>query len=548
MKYAFLFFSLFLGCSEPQEDQKKIASTKKAAPWFENVANEVGIDHTFYSGDVGNYYIIETMGGGAALFDFDNDGDLDLYITQGNVLEGRLRSSLQNKLYENVGGEFEERGVVDGTQYSIGVTTGDYNNDGFVDLYITNFGRNTLLKNKGDGSFEDVTEIAGVGESAFSACAEFSDLDLDGDLDLFVTNYLDWTPETEKECFSEQNRRDYCNPSSYVAPIPDTLYFNNGDGTFSNVSQQSGIASIAGTGLGLAIATIDGDHLPDIFVANDGMPDRLWINQGNGTFKESAMLLGCAVDDSGKEKASMGVELMDADQDGDLDLLVTTLFKETDSFYLNDGGIFVDATARWGLAADTRTYTRWGIAVEDFDNDGLDDLYEATGRVRWQADNWSESDWLAEPNLLFTQEKLGRFSLVDSEGGVSSPLVKSAHGVSSGDIDGDGGVDLIVVNKDATVDVLKNVVQNRGNWIVLDVRNKHSSPALGAVVKVTLTAGTVVTKHVRSGHGYASASDPRIHLGLGDEAEVASVSVQWPDGSTKIIESLEAGSIYIITP
>ena len=548
MKYAFLFFLLFLGCSEPQEEQKKIAATKKVAPWFENVAHEVGIDHTFYSGDVGKYYIIETMGGGAALFDYDNDGDLDLYITQGNVLDDALLASLQNKLYENVGGEFEERGVVDDTQYSIGVTTGDYNNDGLVDLYITNFGRNTLLKNKGDGYFEDVTEIAGVGESAFSASAEFSDLDLDGDLDLFVTNYLDWTPETEKECFSEQNRRDYCNPSSYDAPISDTLYFNNGDGTFTNVSQQSGIASIAGTGLGLAIATIDGDHLPDIFVANDGMPDRLWINQGNGTFKESAMLLGCAVDDSGKEKASMGVELMDADQDGDLDLLVTTLFKETDSFYLNDGGIFVDATARWGLAADTRTYTRWGIAVEDFDNDGLDDLYEATGRVRWQADNWSESDWLAEPNLLFTQEKLGRFSLVDSAGGVSSPLIKSAHGVSAGDIDGDGGVDLIVVNKDATVDVLKNVVQTRGNWIVLDVRNKHSSPALGAVVKVTLTDGTVVTKHVRSGGGYASASDPRIHLGLGDEAEVASVSVQWPDGSTKIIESLEAGSTYIITP
>lgn len=544
----FLFIAVLLtGCSDPALEQPIPSKKTTSAPWFKEVSNDIGVNHTYFSGAEGKYNIIETMGGGAALFDFDNDGDLDLYITQGNTLEGELLTSFQNKLYENVRGEFEERKVVDDSQYSIGVTTGDYNNDGFVDLYVTNFGSNTLLKNNGDGTFDDVTSIADVGEEAFSACAEFADVDLDGDLDLFVTNYLDWTPDTEKECFSEQNRRDYCNPSSYDAPIKDTLYLNNGDGTFTDVTEASGIASVQGTGLGMAIAPINEDNLPDIFVANDGMPDRLWINQGDGTFKESAMLLGCAVDDSGKEKASMGVELMDFDQDGDLDLLITTLFRETDSFYLNEGGIFIDATARWGLAADTRTYTRWGIAVEDFNNDGLDDLYEATGRVRWQADNWDE-DWLAEPNLLFTQETAGRFTLIDSKEWDTPLLVKSAHGLAAGDIDGDGGIDLIVINKDAKVDVLKNVVQNRGNWIMLDIRNKHGAPALGAIAKVSLSDGTVVTKHVRSAHGYASASDPRIHLGLGEATGITSVIVQWSDGSTKTIEPLEAGSTYRITP
>ena len=548
MKYLLSILVVVTGCSDSEIEQAVSVQDSKSAPWFEEVSNTIGVDHTYFSGAKGDYNIIETMGGGAALFDFDNDGDLDLYITQGNNLQGALLATLQNKLYENVHGSFEERTIIDDSRYSIGVTSGDYNNDGFVDLYITNFGRNTLLKNNGDGSFEDVTVIAGVGEGAFSACAEFADLDLDGDLDLFVTNYLDWTPETEKACFSEQNRRDYCNPSSYDAPVADTLYFNNGDGTFTNVSEQSGIALIAGTGLGLAIAPMNDDNLPDIFVANDGMPDRLWINEGDGTFTESAMLFGCAVDDSGKEKASMGVALKDVDQDGDLDLFVTTLFKETDSFYRNEGGMFVDATARWGLAADTRTYTRWGIAVEDFNNDGLVDLYEATGRVRWQADTWADSDWLAEPNLLFTQQKSGRFSLVDSAGGVSSPLIKSSHGVAAGDIDGDGGIDLIVVNKDATVDVLRNVVLNRGNWVLLDVRNEFGSPALGAIANVTFADGTVVTEHVRAAHGYASASDPRIHLGVGKATEITSVFVQWPNGSTKTIESLKVGSTHRIMP
>jgi hypothetical protein len=244
----------------------------------------------------------------------------------------------------------------------------------------------------------------------------------------------------------------------------------------------------------------------------------------------------------------MGVELMDIDQDGDLDLLVTTLFRETDSFFVNESGVYVDATARYGLAADTRTYTRWGIAAADFDNDGVDDLYEATGRVRWQADNWDTDNWLAEPNLLFTRQVGGRFTLVEPGGGVEQPLIAAAHGVAAGDIDGDGGVDLVVVNKDAPVNVLLNCARERGHWIMLDVRNAHDGPAIGASVDVELDSGMHIAKHVQVARGYTSAGDYRMHIGLGDDAVVHSVTVQWPDGSVKMFESLPRDSVHVLRP
>ena len=553
MKRALLALVLLpLSCSsEPPQPTVSEPEATAVEPWLEDVREQIGVDHTYFSGDTGQFYIIETMGGGAALFDHDNDGDLDLYLTQGNVLDGAPDATRGNRLFEQDDkGMFVDRSDASGTgdtRYSVGVTTGDYDGDGQVDLYVTNLGRNTLYRNLGDGTFADVTASAGVGGDAFSACAEFADIDLDGDLDLFVTNYLDWTTETEKPCYSEQNRRDYCNPASYDAPIADVLYRNEGDGTFVDISEASGIGAVSGTGLGVAIACIDDDDWPDIIVGNDGMDDRLWINQGDGTFIERGMELGCAVDNSGTPKASMGVELFDVDDDGDLDLLVTTLFKETDSFFLNENGVFVDATARFGLAADTRSFTRWGLSSVDLDNDGAEELYEATGRVRWQSDTWSEDDWLAEPNLLFTRNDRGRFVPVP-DAGMRTPVIATAHGVASGDIDGDGGMDLVVVNKDAQVNVLRNVVADRGNAVILDVRTAAGAPAIGARADLVLQDGRTITRTVRSGRGYASASDPRIHVGVGSDGGVSSVTIRWPTGETASFETLPTGTVHVLKP
>ena len=539
-----------LACADPADHSGPVE--RAAQGWFVEESADRGVEVRYARGASGNYYIVETMGGGTALLDYDDDGDLDLYLVQGGSLDDAPGDSHVNRLLENTGqGRFVDRtagsGAGDGG-YGIGVATGDFDGDGDIDLYVTNLGRNTLLRNEGGGRFLDVTEAAAVEGPGFSACSAFADVDGDGDLDLFVTSYLDWTTQTERVCFDNQSRRDYCNPEVYDAPMADMLYLNEGDGTFRDASIESGMAAVRGTGLGVAIADVSGDDLPDIFVANDGMPDRLWINQGDGLFIERGMQLGCAVDDSGKEKAGMGADLRDVDRDGDLDVLVTNLFGETDSLFINDGGVFVDGAARWGIAAPSRPYTGWGMALADFDNDGLDDLFVATGRVRWQPDLFSATDPLAEPDQLYRQGEDGRFIAVTPRGGTAASLIAAAHGVASGDIDGDGGVDLIVVNKDASVSLLRNIVPDRGNWVMLDVRTGSGAPAIGAVVTLELPDGTRPRRVVRTSRGYASAHDPRIHVGLGDAETIASVVVRWPSGDTRTVGPLAAGRVHVIAP
>ena len=556
MKRTVLCLLLF-GCNDEQHQisQPDVthASTDTPVIWFEDVAQNIGINFNYHSGDNGNFYIIETMGGGVALFDYDNDSDLDLYLTQGNNLAADLDPTLTNKLFENDGtGIFKDVTLKSGSgdsSYSLGVATGDYNNDGFVDLYITNYGRNTLLKNNQDGTFEDVTSYAGVGDKSFSACAAFVDIDNDDDLDLFVTNYLDWSAEDEIDCFSQLTRRDYCAPEAYRSPISDSLYLNNGDGTFTDISSQSNISSKKGTGLGIGIGDFSNDGFADIFVANDGMQDQLWINQGDNTFIDQALLYGCSVDNTGKSKASMGVALSDIDNDGDLDLYVTTLFQETDSFFINSQGSMIDSTSRWGVAADTRVYTGWSIILNDFNNDGQVDLYETTGRVRWQADQFDDADWLAEPNLLFTLEG-EKFKLIEPLGGTSEPLVYTAHGAATGDINKDGFLDIIIVNKDRNVNVLQNILSEEGqnNWIRLDIRNKFGSPALGAIAEITLPNQNKYYKLVQSSTGYASSQDPAIHIGLGDATEISDLKITWQNGVTKTLGTLKASQTHIIYP
>ena len=539
MKYVLLaLLSVLASCSKEVEETP-VAPTHQ--PWFEDAAKEWGVDFTYQNGAEGNFHIKEVTGGGAALFDYDNDGDLDLYIVQGSAVEG-------NALFENVHGTFVNRSQSSGADdkgYGIGVATGDYDNDGDVDLYVTNIGVNALLRNDGNGKFTDVTTFSGTEDEGFSACSAFGDLDGDGDLDLVVTKYLDVELITDRECLDARSQRTYCNPTIYDAPMHDSLFINNGDGTFTDATESSGLASVKGTGLGVFISDLTGDALPDIFIANDAMPDRLWVNQGDGTFIDEAMHRNIATDDSGMAKAGMGATPVDFDQDGNFDVFVTNIYGESDSFYKNEGDFFQDITRRTGLSAETRTYTRWGIAFIDFNNDGLLDLYETTGGVVSGPNSYSDDDPLAEPNLLFVQGENGRFSKVIPQGGTRELLIGSSHGVASGDIDGDGGIDLVVVNSNKPVNILKNVLTDRGNWIAYTLLNKHGAPAIGATMEVVLNNGRSLFSQVQTSLGYASVHSPTLHFGIGKHA-IEKVVITWKGGSQQVFENPDLNRMYTL--
>jgi len=535
----FCAICLLFSCSQ-KEDESHVTSPD-TSPWFEDVARDWGVDFTYNNGAEGEFRISEVTGGAPALFDFDNDGDLDLYIVQG-------KNELGNALYENKDGVFIDRSVESGANdsgYGIGVSTGDYDNDGDTDLYVTNLGDNALLRNDGGGKFTDTTVQAGVEDDGFSACSAFGDVDLDGDLDLVVTRYLDTDRITDRECLDALSRRTYCNPTIYEAEVHDILFMNNGDGTFTNVTKQAGLSEVKGTGLGVFITDLTHDNLPDIFIANDAMPDRLWVNQGNGTFVDDASNRNIAMDDSGAAKAGMGATPVDIDQDGDHDVYVTNIYGESDSFYRNEGDFFQDMTRRSGLSAESRAYTRWGIVFADFNNNTRLDLYVTTGGVVSGANSYSKIDPLAEPNLLFEQDDSLRFSKVNPIGGTSEMLIASSHGVASGDIDGDGGVDVVVVNSNSPVYILKNVVENRGNWVSFQILNQHGSHAIGATVEIELDDGTQLNAQVLTASGFASSHDPRVHFGLGTHS-IHQAVVRWPDGFSKTLESPELHKTHII--
>jgi hypothetical protein len=420
----------------------------------------------------------------------------------------------------------------------MGVAAGDYDNDGDVDLYVTHLGPNLLLQNDGRGRFRDVTDRAGVGDRSWSTSAAFFDYDGDGDLDLYVANYIRWSESTELSCYSLSGAPDYCSPANYDAPAPDTLYRNDGVGTFTDVSNSAGLRAAFGTGLGVVSGDLDGNGRADLFVANDGMANQLWLNQGAGRFLDRALLLGCALDEDGKAKAGMGVDAVDIDFDDDLDLLVVNLDGESDSFYRNQGRYFTDDTAGVGLRAASRPFTRFGAALVDFDNDGWLDLYQANGRVGLQTVLHSEDPY-AEPNLLFRGTPSGRFEVVEPRGGTEGLLVATSRAAAFGDIDNDGGVDVLVVNRDGPAHLLRNRVIGRGHWIGFRVVDEHGRDALGADVRLSV-GGRRVRRTVRAAFSYLASNDPRVHVGLGRETRVTGVTVRWPDGKSEDFGDFEA--------
>jgi len=540
-RVAVLALAALAGCGGPPSPDPAPGATNAAPAWFEEIAAERGLDFRHRSGHEERYLFPEIVGGGVALFDMDGDADLDAYLVQSGRLDGTGEG---NRLYRNDGsGRFED--VTDGSGagdrgYGMGVAAGDADGDGDTDLYVTNLGPNALLLNDGQGRFTDATGRAGVGDPGWSTSAAFFDHDLDGDLDLYVVNYVNWQPSTEQECYHKTGLPDYCLPTNYNAPATDRLYRNDGDARFTDVTAEAGIDRAFGNGLGVVVSNFDGNGRPDVFVANDTMMNQLWIHHGDEGFRDEALLRGCALDEHGVAKAGMGVEARDLDDDGDSDLLVVNLEGQTDSYFRNTDGFFDDRTGAIGLAGAPRSYTRFGIGLADFDNDGRLDLYEANGSVIFDAAA-ATGDPYAQPNLLLRGTPGGRFEPVEPLGGTATPLVHTSRGVAFGDVDGDGGVDAVVVNRDGPAYLLRNVHPRRGHWVGFRVLDANGADALGATVRLRAGDRTVV-RDVRAAYGYCASHDPRVHVGLGPAAEVADVTVTWPDGRREGFGSFEAGS------
>ena len=505
-------------------------------PWFVEEARERGIDFEHHSGFDGTPMLPDIVGGGAALVDVDGDGDLDAYLVQSGRLPARgAQPAPGNRLYLNRGdGTFAEASDIgDGADagYGMGVAAGDYDDDGDVDLYVTNTGPNALLRNDGNGRFANVAASAGVADPGWGSAAAFLDLDADGDLDLFVVNYINWSPGIERDCYY-RGAPTYCAPTTYNAPAPDKLYRNDGDGTFSDVTVPAGLAAAYGNGLGVVGADFDRDGRIDVFVANDRNVNQLWMNQGDLHFRDLAADWGSAVDEHGVAKAGMGVAAADVDDDGDSDLLVVNFEGETDSFFRNEGAWFSDQTAAVGLGATSGRHTRFGVALSDFDNDGLLDLYEANGKV--DGDPSAAPDPFAEPNVLYRGRASvrglsdGAYRLEAMGSGAAEPLVHTSRGVAIGDVDDDGGLDLLVVNRDGPAYLLMNRAP-RGNWVRFRVLTASGRDAHGATVSARVGERRV-HRDVQPAASYFASNDPRVHFGLGDHAEVTDVAVRFPGG------------------
>lgn len=543
-----LFCALAASCSKAppanQANSSRSPVTAQGEPWFEEVAAQANVDFKHSSGAFGRFWIPEMETGGVGLLDYDGDGNLDIFCVNGGSLNPAATHRPGHKLYRNLGQwKFEDvtdrAGVAGHGAYGMGCACADYDGDGDIDIYVTGLGRNILYRNNGDGTFTDVTREAGVAVESWSTSAAFFDYDGDGHLDLVVANYIKWSPEQELECYSQGGRRDYCSPMNYKAAAMDALFHNRGDGAFENVTRSAGLDQAYGNGLGVACADFNGDGRLDIFVANDAMPNQLWINQGNGTFVDEAMIRGCAVNAYGVARAGMGVAAADIDQDGWLDLYVTHLVSEGNGVFMNRKGYFTDTQHPKGPAAVSVPDTGFGVGFADFDHDGHLDVYIANGRVKYGQRQFDPNDPYAEPNTLLRGVGNGQFEEVVPQGGVAQPLVATSRGAAFGDLDNDGDLDIVVVNRDGPVHLLRNIAPKKGTWILLRVLKRNGTHALNSVVRVE-AGGRTYWRHVQPNQSYCSSHDPRIHVGLGAAQQVDRVVVRWPSGVEEAFGPFEA--------
>ncbi len=523
-----------LGCGRP-------TGAPISTPPFDEVAAQTGLRFIHNPYPSGQFYMPEIMGSGVALFDYDNDGDLDVYLVQAMPLDRRQAApSTGNRLFRNElvpSGKlsFTDVTAVSGTgavMYGMGVATGDYDADGFTDLYVTAFGHNILYRNRGDGTFENVTAIAGVDDERWSTSAAFLDYDRDGDLDLFVLNYVDFTVANHKPCAAPSGEPDFCTPKAYRG-VPARLFRNNGNGRFTDVSASSGISSAFGPGLGVTCGDFDGDGWMDIYVANDTSPNLLWRNRRNGTFADQGLMTGVAYSEDGLAKAGMGVSAGDYDNDGDEDIAVVNLAREGATLFQNDSGGFQDVSLRLALRPLTLAGTGFGAGFIDYDNDGWLDLFVANGAVTL-VESLRGTVWpYRQKNTLLRNAGGVRFEPV-----AIGEREEVGRGAAFGDVDNDGDVDVLVSNNNGPVRLFLNRTSTPSLSVSLD-------RGAGAMVSVLRRGASTLRRRSRTDASYLSASDSRVHFGLGGGGTIEAIEVLWPEGRVDRFPPPPAGTPFV---
>ncbi len=526
---------------------------------FEDIAQKAGVHSVTENCPTPEKHQPETMLAGVGLFDYDGDGLLDIYLVNGADMPSLVKTGpkYSNRLYRNNGdGTFTdvtERAGLAGAGYGMGVAAADYDNDGRADLFLANVNGNQLFHNNGDGTFTDVTKKAGLsgaiynGRKVWSVAAGWFDYNNDGLLDLFVVNYVQWDPRYEPVCMG-LNGRGYCHPNSF-APLPNTLYRNNGDGTFTDVSAETGISSVLGKGMGVAFADYDGDGWPDVFVANDNSPNLLFHNLGGNRFEEVGLQAGVAYNEEGNVLAGMGVEFRDVNNDGLPDIWHTAIENETFPLYLNTGnGAFVSAGQSSRLANLTRLMSGWSNGVVDLDNDGWKDLVVARSNVMDNIAEISKHFTYAEPNSVFRNLGNGQFEDVSATAGVDFTRPAPNRGLAYGDLDNDGRMDLVITALGAPVRVLRNVTETNNHWILLKLEGtKSNRMGLGAEIRITTDDGRKIYNHATTSTGYAASSDPRVHFGLGTSRVIREIEIRWPSGTRQLLHDVTSDRVLVVT-
>ncbi len=518
---------------------------------FRDVTASAGITFRHDNAHSEERYLIETMGAGAAWIDYDNDGFLDLYLVNSTEtsayhpkrpLTGALYRNCRDGTFADVTGK---AGVAAAGLFGMGVAVGDYDNDGFQDLYVVGFGRSILFRNNGDGTFSDVTRKSGTENlGRWGSSAAWLDYDRDGKLDLVIANYLDFVPENNLICV-EGGHRSYCHPNKYHGQ-PPTLYRNNGNGTFTDVGVASKIGLKAGNGLGVVCFDYDGDGWIDIFIANDSMENFLFVNKRNGAFEEIGIASGAALSEDGKAEAGMGVDAADYDRDGRLDLFVTHLDLELNRLYRNrPNGTFEDVTFRSKIGARNFRMSGFGTRLIDYDNDGWKDIFIANGHVLDNVSLLHADTSYAEPKTMYRNVG-GTFEDVTAQLGPALLTTGVGRAAAFADFDNDGDIDILVTNNGHPPQLLRNDGGNRNHWIAVRLIGVRSNrDGVGAKVRVS-AAGVTQTDQAKGGMSYQSAHDPRLLFGLGPTATLASIEVQWPSGVTDRIPNVKVDRLVTI--